>query len=102
MLIVCAVFRLTVPEVKTETMCLRTNGIPESTTISSVEAAGQVYNQANEFVYHGGNVHHNADLSIDVNRRIRNACCSLLTYTLQLYGRPSVSLELKLQMLRAK
>ena len=35
-------------------MCLRTKGIPESTTIFSVEAAGQVYNQTNRFVYLGG------------------------------------------------
>ena len=30
-----------------------------------VEAAGQVYNQTNEYVYLGGNVNHNADLSIE-------------------------------------
>ena len=40
--------------------------------IQRSEAAGQVYNQTNEFVYLGGNVNHNADLSIEVNRRIRN------------------------------
>ena len=45
----------------------------ESTATFSVEAAGQVYNQTNELVYLGGNVHHNADLSIEVDRRIRNA-----------------------------
>ena len=32
----------------------------------------QMYNQTNEFLYLGGNVNHNADLSIDVDRRIRN------------------------------
>ena len=46
--------------------------MPESTAIFSVEAAGQVYNQTNEFVYIGGNVNRNADLSTEVNRRIRN------------------------------
>ena len=39
----------------------------------SVEAAGQVNNQTNEFVYLGGNVNHNADLSIEVDRRVPNA-----------------------------
>ena len=34
---------------------------------------GPVYNQTNEFVYLGENVNHNADLSTEVNRRIRNA-----------------------------
>ena len=36
--------------------------MPEFTAIFSVEAAGQVYNQTNEFVYFEGNLHHNADL----------------------------------------
>ena len=71
--VVCAVFGLTVSETKTEIMCLRAKGMPESTATFSVEAADQVYNQTNEFVYFGGNVNQNADLSIEVNRRIRNA-----------------------------
>ena len=69
-LLVCAVFGLTVSEVKTEIMSVRTKGMPESTAIFSVKAAGQVYNQSNEFVYLEGNVNHNANLSIEVNRRI--------------------------------
>ena len=51
-------------------MCLRTQGMPEPTTIFSVEAAGQMFIQTNEFVYLGGNVNHNADLSIEVDRRM--------------------------------
>ena len=83
-------------------MCLRAKGMPESTTTFSVEAAGQVYNQTNEFVYLGGNVNHNADMSIEVDRRIRNAWCRFRKYTLELCDRPSVALELKLRMLRAE
>ena len=71
--VVCAAFGLTVSEAKTETMCLRAKGMPEFTATFSVEAAGQVYNQTNEFVYLGGKVNHNADLSIEVDRRVRNA-----------------------------
>ena len=53
--IVCAAFGLTVSEAKTEIMCLRAKGMPESAAITfSVEAAGQVYNQTNEFVHLGG------------------------------------------------
>ena len=37
--VVCAAFGLTVSEVKTEIMCLRMRGMPESTAIFSVEAA---------------------------------------------------------------
>ena len=100
--VVCAVFGLTVSEAKTEIMCLRAKGMPESSATFSVEAAGQVYNQTNEFVYLGGNVNHNADLSIEVDRRIRNAWCSFRKYTLELYDRPSAPLELKIRMLRAE
>ena len=100
--VACAALGLTVPEAKTEIMCLRAKGIPESTTTFSVEAAGQVYNQTNEFVYLGGNANQNADLSIEVDRRVRNAWCSFRKYTLELYDRPSAPLELKIRMLRAE
>ena len=99
---VCAAFGLTVSEAKTEIMCLRAEGMPESSTTFSVEAAGQVYNQTNEFVYLGGNANHNTDLSIEVDRRIRNAWCSFRKYTLELYDRPSAPLELKIRMLKAE
>ena len=52
--VVYAAFALTVSEAKTEIMCLRAKGMPESTPIFTVEAAGQVYNQTNECVYFGG------------------------------------------------
>ena len=100
--VVCATFGLTVSEAKTEIMCLRAKGMPESTATFSVEAAGQVYNQTNEFVYLRGNVNHNADPSIEVDRRIRNAWCGFRKYTLELYDGPSAPLELKIRMLRAE
>ena len=100
--VVCAVFGLTVSEAKTEIMCLCAKGMPESIATFSVEAAGQVYNQTNEFVYLGGNVNHNADLSIEVDWRVRNAWRSFQEYTLELYDRPSAPLELKIRMLRAE
>ena len=76
--------------------------MPESTVVFSVEAAGQVYNQTNEFVYLEGNVNRNTDLSIEVDWRIRNAWCSFRKYTLELYDRPSAPLELKIRMLKAE
>ena len=100
--VVCAIFGLTVSEAKTEIMCLRAKGMAESTATLSIEAAGQVYNQTNDFVYLGVNVNHNADLSIEVDRRIRNAWRSVRKYTLELYNRPSATLELKIEMLRAE
>ena len=50
----------------------------------------------------GGNVNPNVDLSIEVDRRIRNAWCSFGKYTFELFDRPSAPLELKIWMLRAK
>ena len=61
-----------------------------------------MYDQPNEFVYLGENAHHNADLSIEVDRRIRNAWCSFRKYPLELCDRPSALLELKIRMLRAE
>ena len=98
----CAVFDLTVSEAKADIMCLRTKEMPEPAATFTVEVAGQVYNQTNEFIYLGGNINHNADLSIEVNRCIPNAWCSFRKYTFHLYGRPSASLELKIRMLRAE
>ena len=99
--VVCVAFGLTVSEAKTEIVCLRTKGMPESTTTFSVEAAGQVYNQTNEFVYLEGNVNRNAGLSIKIDRRIRNAWCSFWKHILK-YDRPSAPLELKTRVLRAE
>ena len=100
--VVCAAFGLTVSEAKTETIFLRAKGMSEFTATFSIKAAGQVYNQTNKFVYRGGNVNHNADLSIEVDRRIRNAWCSFRKYTLELYDQPIAPLELKMQTLRAE
>ena len=100
--VVCAAFGLMVSKAKTEIMGLRAKGMPESTATFSIEAAGQVCHQTNEFVFLGGNVNHNADLSIEVDRRKRNASCSFRKYTLELYDRPSAPLELKIRMLRAE
>ena len=100
--VACSACGLSVSEAKTEIMCLRTKGMSESTATFGVEAAGQECNQTNEFVYLGRNVNHNADLSIEVGRRIRNAWCNFRKYTHELYDRPSAPLGLKFRMLRAK
>ena len=99
---VCTAFGLTVLETKTEIMCLCIRGMPDATATFSVEAADQVYKQTHEFIYLGGNVNHHADLSIEVDRRIRDAWCSFRKYSLELYDRPSAALELKIRMLKAK
>ena len=81
---------------------MRTRGISDAASTFSVEAAGQVYKQTHDFVYLGGNVNHHADLSIEIDRRKRNAWCSFRTYSLELYDQPSAPLELKIRMLEAE
>ena len=100
--VVYVAFGLTVLDAKTEIMCLRTKEMPEYAATFSLEVTGQVYNQTNEFVYLGGNANHNTDLSIELNRRIRNAWCSFRKYTLELYDRPSALLQIKNRMFRAE
>ena len=58
--------------------------------------------QTNEFEYLGGDNSHNADLSIEADRRIRNAERSFRKYALELYDRPSAPLEIKFRMLKAE
>ena len=68
---------------------------------TAIFSAGQVFNQTNEFVYIAGNVN-NAVLSMEVDRRIRNAWHSFRMYTLELYDLPSDSFWLEIRMLRAE
>ena len=100
-MVVCAVFGLTVSEAKTEIVCLRAKGRPDSTTIPSVEAAGQVYNNQTNDISRM-KVIHDANMSIEIDRRIRNAWCSFRKYTFELYDRPSAPLELKIRTLRTE
>ena len=100
--VVGAAFGLTASEAKTEVVCLCTKEMPATTAIFNVEADGQVYNQTNEFVHLGGEVNHNADLFVEVDRRRRNAWCRLRNCTLELYDQPSAVVELKIRMLRAE
>lgn len=51
-------------------------------TIFHVEVADQVYTKTHHIVYLGENVNHDADLSVEVDRRLRNAWCSFRTVRL--------------------
>eukprot|EP00904_Undaria_pinnatifida_P013113 jgi/Undpi1/8932/HiC_scaffold_26.g11393.m1 len=71
----CSSFGLTVSEAKTEKMCLETkSGGKVSFTIN---AAGQVYKQTIDFVYLGGAITADRDLSIEITRRLQRAWCAL-------------------------
>ena len=82
--------------------------MPEPAAIFSVESAGQVYNQTNEFVYFGWNVNHknnNTDLSVHRGRPAytQRRMAQLPEVNLELYDRTSALLELNIiRMLRAE
>lgn len=93
-IVVRSAFDLTVSEAKTETMCLRTRGIPDATTKNSrpdVQTSAQFCIPRRQRQPR----HHDTYLSIEVGRRTCYAWRSFRKYTLELYDRPSAALELK-------
>ena len=62
---------LTVSEKKTEMMLVRTGdqAYPASPLVK-IRAAGRRYRQATQFLYLGGIIHQDADLSVEIERRI--------------------------------
>ena len=64
----CSSFGLTVFEAKTEMMCLETKG--RGKVPFAINAAGQVNKQIIEFVYLGGAITADRDLSIEITRRL--------------------------------
>ena len=92
---------MTMPESpKTEIICYSTKGMSDETTIPSVEASGQMYNQTNAFEYLGErqpkqyrSVHRGRPAH--TQRLVQR----LDLYALELYDRPSALLELKMRML---
>ena len=82
-LVVCAVFGLTVSESKIDTMCLRTKGMSESHHHIQWRGTSPHVYQTKELVCLGDNLNHSTDVSIEVDRRIRNAWYSFRKYTLE-------------------
>ena len=77
-------------------MLLRT---PDQATLAPplvVEAASQRYEQTAQFLYLGGTIHENTDLSLEIDRRIRlimRACLKRLGP--EMYDRTTAPLSLK-------
>ena len=104
------VFGLTVSEKKTKTVQM---GAPEKAQQQAetrtpplpaleIAAAGQTYNQAHQFVYLGGLITEDADLTQDINRRIKIAWGCFRKFSTELFGRPSAPLRLKARLLKAE
>ena len=96
----CASFGLTVSEAKTETMCQMAKRMDRVTFFA--EAAGQVYKQTAKFVYLGATVCENADLTVEINRRVLLANLRFGRYGPPLYDQRTAPLRLKVRTLKAE
>ena len=67
-----------------------------------INAAGQVYKQTIEFVYLGGDITEDRDLSIEITRRLQRAWACFQRYKMEIYDRPGVRLRLKVRLLQAE
>ena len=62
----------------------------------------QVYRQTIEFVYLGGAITADRDLTIKVTRRLQRAWACFQRYKMETYDRPGVRLRLKVRLLKAE
>ena len=77
----CSPFGLTVSEPKTELMCLETK---RGGKVSfPINAAGQVYKLTIQFVYLGGAITADRDLSTEITRRLQRACACFQRYKMK-------------------
>ena len=67
-----------------------------------ITAAGQKYNQVHQFVYRGGLITEDADLTRDINPRINIACRCFRKILTELFDRPSETLRIKTRLLKAE
>lgn len=97
----CTQFGLTVSEPKTETMHLRTRN--EARAAVSVQAAGQNYNQVIRFVYLGGGIDDDADITFELRRRRQRAAGKLKLYCKQAFHpRTGIALKTKMSLLKSE
>ena len=68
----------------------------------TINAAGQVYKQTIQFVYLGGAITADRDLSIEITRRLQRAWACFQRYKIEIYDRPGVRLRLKVRLLKAE
>lgn len=103
-------FGLTVSEKKTETLLMR---IPEKAQKAGetptpplppleIAAAGQKYKQVDQFVYLGGLITEDANLTREINRRIKIAWVCFRKFCKELFDRPDAPFWLKVRLLKAE
>ena len=96
---VCGAYGLTVVERKTETMIMR----PQHHAQKGLEivAAGELYAQTEQFIYLGGTMTTEADMTADIGRRRGAATSSFHRYANVVNDRPTTTVPaaIKVRML---
>ena len=95
----CSAFGLSVSDAKIKIMSLQTKG--GGKVSSTINAAGQVYKQT-KFVYLGGAITADRDLSIEITLRLQRAWACFQRYKMEIYDRPGVRVRLKVRLLKAE
>ena len=67
-----------------------------------IEAAGQIYKQAQSFTYLRGAVTKTPDMPVEIARRTRACWTCIRRYSRELYGQPEVALSIKTRMVKAE
>ena len=93
-------YGVAISEKKTEVISMSTPRVPVEKM--RAEAAGQRYCQADFFVYLVGNASDTPDVSTKISRRNRTCGMCVKKYAVQLYGRPTVPLDLKTRKVKAE
>ena len=103
-------FGVTVAEKKTETLLMRAPekaqqpGETPTPPLPALEiaAAGQKYHQVHQFVYLGGLITEDADITRDINRRTKIARGCFRKFSTERFNRPSAPFRLKARLLKAE
>ena len=103
-------FGLTVSEKKTTTLMMRAPekaqqpGETPTPPLPALEiaAAGQKYHRVHQFVYLGGLITEDADITRDIDRRTKIAWGCFRKFSTELFDRPSAPLRLKARLLKAE
>ena len=97
----CRAFALTVSSSnKTDIMWRPPPRTPR--TMVQVEAATQIYKQAQYLTYLGGTVTEISHMSVKISRRTRACWMRIRRYLRELYDQPKVALSLKTRMVKAE
>ena len=68
----------------------------------TIKAAGHMYKQTIEFVYLGGAITDDRELSSEITRRLQRAWGRFQRYNMEICDRPCMRLRLKVRLLRAE